>query len=103
MIETFKMSEEEKSKIEAEWHRSELRWRSDIENDIKELVRLETARVLKYDAFLDKMIAREDRRARFQDAVIEKGVIALLGTGIGAVLMLIWAGAKVQFAELFKK
>lgn len=90
---TSPMSDEEKQTIDAEFKRSELRWRSDIENDVKELVRLEQERAKKYDSFIDMLIKREQKRERLWDAVIDKGFTMLIIGAVVSLVSLAWNGA----------
>jgi len=88
------MTQEEESQIEAEFKRSELRWRLEVENDIKELVRLEQERAKKYDVFLEMLMEREHRHRQLSDALIVKS----LGGALWAVVLFVayssWAYIK---------
>lgn len=84
------MSDEEIRTIDADFKRSELHWRSDIENDVKELVRLERERALKYDHFIDILIKRESDREELRLAIMKHGTIFVLGAVALFVLRACW-------------
>lgn len=89
----------EQESIDAEFKRSELRWRSDIECDVKELVRLERARSDKYDKFIDMLIEREGERKELRKAIMHKTLSGLMWIGVLGLFSLMASGSKV---ELFK-
>lgn len=88
------MSEKEKSQIDAEFKRSELRWRSDMENEIKKLVALQQARAEKYDAFIDMLVIREQGRQKLREAIIEKTLGGAVWAGLIFLAAAVWQSVK---------
>jgi len=78
-----RMTDEEIRRIEA-------RWKSDVDLKLDALIRAEHDRGVKYDAFLDMLVAREKGRAEIRRAIIEKGIIALSVYCVGLMGTFMW-------------
>ena len=73
------MPETKIREIEAEFKKSELTWRSHIQDLIDEILRHQRERALKYDHFIDMLIAREKEREELRKAIIHHGTMVALG------------------------
>ena len=76
----------------------EAKWKSDIERKMDELMGF----VSRNEGFLNMLIAREQRRADIQKAIIEKTLTGLIVSGFVAVGALIWTGMKTEFADFMR-
>lgn len=72
-------TDEEMRQIEAQFTESELRYRSDMQSKVDELLRAEAERSKKYDPFIDILLQRELDREELRKAVIRHGTLFALG------------------------
>lgn len=70
--------------------RIEARWKSDVDLKLDALIKAERDHREKYDAFIDMLIKREQSRATFRMAIIEKGIIALSIYFVGLLGTFMW-------------
>lgn len=80
---------------QAEIDRINAQWKSDMEKKMDRLV----AFVARNEAFLNMLIAREERSAAFRRAVIDHTLKTVIWSGFIAVGALLWAGMKAEFAD----
>lgn len=69
-----------------EYRRLEARWKSDVDLKLDRLITFAD----KYDHFLEALIRKEVRWAKFQDAVIEKTLGALIWGALVFVALAAW-------------
>jgi len=80
----------------------EMRWKSDVDSKLDELLRCERERSCKYDTFIDMMIQREEDRADLRKAIIQKTLGGLVLAGVLGMFGLIWAGVKTESREILE-
>ena len=71
---------------DAELKRLEGRWKSDVDLKLDRLVTFAD----KYEGLLDALFRRELRRAKFQDAVIEKTLTGLIWSAVIFLALASW-------------
>lgn len=76
----------------------EAKWKSDIERKMDALMGF----VSRNEAFLNMLIAREQRSAEFRRAVIEHTLKTVILSGVVAIGALIWSGMKTEFADFMR-
>ena len=78
----------------------EARWKSDVDFKLDALIADAKAHREKYDAFIDMLIKREQRREKVWDAIIDKGLTMLIIAAVVSLFSLAWTGALGEIRSL---
>ena len=76
----------------------DLRWKSDVDLKLDELV----AFAKKYETLLQMLIDREAKRERLRAAIIEKTLSALILAAVVGLMSLAWAGLTADLGNVVK-
>lgn len=80
----------------------EIRWKSDVDKKLDELLRNQYERGSKYDAFIDMLIKREADRAEIRKAIIHKTLGGLALAGVLGLVSLVWTGMKSEVSSVLE-